>query len=888
LSQFEQIILQLADTSKNPEEFTLKLERFNISPSEKGRLFLQAGNILYGHFNAAWALSCWTKGLTFATTSVDVEAISCCYQNLGKGYCHLSDFNKAIEYSNKALPMTKALGDKAGEAICYGTLGWAYDRLGDLWLSIKYHNKALKLVIELGDKIGQSNCYLDLGNVYFNSGDFRKAIEYFDMSLQMAKSIGNEITQATCYGNLGTTYDHLGDFRKAIEYIEKSLLMAKNLGDREGEGRCYGNLGAVYDHLGDFRKAIEYNEKSLPIQQETHNKYGEYKSYVNLGAAYRNLGDSLRSIVYTSEALKIAAEIGDKAGESACNNNLGTDCIEEGNFKRAIEHFEKALGIAEKIGNKALQADPYNNLGNAYRNLGDLNKAIQSYEKALDLVKGTNQIEKKRIGLLNLGVLYYESNPDKAYVYLEQSIALIENICGQLVEEYHKREFQAKASEAYQFMVPLCLKLGKEKEAFEYVEGSKSRAFLDLLAATEISPTVKLTKELKSLLNDEASCLADLRAIQMRHLKPYNSPVELGKVDSVLERLNQIYKRISEIDPEYVSARRAKPLSLTDIQNMLFSQKRDILLIEYFTTSKETFIFVVSSRNRELHVKTVPLSAERLHRYLDDYQREVANCAVFGDIGNAWLGLSEYLIAPASDFLTENDLVYFVPHGLLHYLPLHALELNGEPLIKSHPVAYAPSASSLKFCLGKGTGKLENCVSFGVDFEEEAEKVATLFNTTADNGSMATKDNVIRKCGNGVHDIIHFSCHGEFVSDEPLSSYIKLYNDQRLTAKEIFDFKLNTELVTLSACQTGINETSKGDDLIGLTRALLYAGAPSIIVSLWSVDAQSAQEFMIEFYTLLKSNIDKASALQEAQKKMMEKHPHPYYWAPFILVGKPS
>jgi len=136
-------------------------------------------------------------------------------------------------------------------------------------------------------------------------------------------------------------------------------------------------------------------------------------------------------------------------------------------------------------------------------------------------------------------------------------------------------------------------------------------------------------------------------------------------------------------------------------------------------------------------------------------------------------------------------------------------------------------------------------------------------------------------------DIIHFSCHGYFDDLDPLSSGVELHNKEKLTAREIFNMRLNAELVTLSACETGLNEIKPGGELIGLTRSLLYAGTPSVIVSLWIVDSTSTQELMLEFYRLLKNGKDKADALKEAQIKIMEKpeYSHPYYWAPFILVG---
>ena len=253
--------------------------------------------------------------------------------------------------------------------------------------------------------------------------------------------------------------------------------------------------------------------------------------------------------------------------------------------------------------------------------------------------------------------------------------------------------------------------------------------------------------------------------------------------------------------------------------------------------------------------------------------------------------MSKYLIDPVSEYLTEDALIYFVPYNIIHYLPLHALEFEGRPLIKKHPVVYLPNASLLTFCQNKGSGNLESCASLGVVFEKEAEDAAKLFNSKAYSRSSISRDMVVQACTN--KDIIHFSCHGFFNDVDPLSSGIVLDDkaissppDRReiLTAREIFDMRLNTELVTLSACQTGLNERSPGDELIGLTRAFLYAGAPSVVVSLWSVDAYSTHDLMLEFCKQLKNGADKATALQKAQIKIMEKeeYSHPYYWAPFF------
>jgi CHAT domain-containing protein len=183
--------------------------------------------------------------------------------------------------------------------------------------------------------------------------------------------------------------------------------------------------------------------------------------------------------------------------------------------------------------------------------------------------------------------------------------------------------------------------------------------------------------------------------------------------------------------------------------------------------------------------------------------------------------------------------------------------------------------------MNKGSGKLDACASFGIVTGQEAQEVAKLFDSEL--FLDATKHTVFQ---NATKDILHFASHGEFNDTDPLSSGIKLYDDV-LSAREIFNMTLNSELVTLSACQTGLNETKQGDELIGLTRSLIYAGAASVIVSLWSVYDPSTIELMVEFYRQLKNGKNKAAALQQAQIRIMQKkeYSHPYHWAPFIFVG---
>jgi CHAT domain-containing protein len=315
-------------------------------------------------------------------------------------------------------------------------------------------------------------------------------------------------------------------------------------------------------------------------------------------------------------------------------------------------------------------------------------------------------------------------------------------------------------------------------------------------------------------------------------------------------------------------------------------------------------------------------------------------------------------VEPILQWTEEGDIVWLVPHDALHYLPLHALKVEGRYLIERNPVCYTPSASVMKYCHAKRKGRREKALVLGdsrndlINAREEALAVAELFSTTPYLNGQATKSLIKEQLDQARDelDILHLACHGYFDLFQPLRSGIVLAPGPKsngsegadeqwnLTAEEIFGLEMRADLVTLSACETGVNERRPGDELIGLTRALIYAGTPSVVVSLWRVNSLSSQILMERFYTILRQGAMKAEALQQAQTALIGMtygevrdyvnarrsaiaasqpeaaqdliryldlglfalevdkpadavgdtwHPfaHPYHWAPFVLVG---
>ena len=319
--------------------------------------------------------------------------------------------------------------------------------------------------------------------------------------------------------------------------------------------------------------------------------------------------------------------------------------------------------------------------------------------------------------------------------------------------------------------------------------------------------------------------------------------------------------------------------------------QRRVILAEYFTAEDRTLLFLVREDFAEPIVTEIPQSTAQIRAFVTQYfQAEPATdrrsrkstSDKVRDLPEAEFQafLHDFvspLIEPdesGNPITQPGDIVWFVPHDFLHYLPLHAVKLGDQYLSDRNPVCYTPSASVMKYCHQKRKGKREKALILGdrlIYTRDQTLAIQSLFPPGAAELHIedATTDLLKRKLSEAKAeiDILHIACHGDFDSEQALQSGITL-PDGRLTAEDIFGLEMNADLVTLSACETGINENKPGDELIGLTRALIYAGTPSVVVSLWEVDAISTSILMTQFYQKLLAGATKVDALQQAQMEL--------------------
>jgi CHAT domain-containing protein len=330
-----------------------------------------------------------------------------------------------------------------------------------------------------------------------------------------------------------------------------------------------------------------------------------------------------------------------------------------------------------------------------------------------------------------------------------------------------------------------------------------------------------------------------------------------------------------------------------------------VTLFELYWHDGCLFTFIVEP-NRDLRVEKLPLSRARLMEYVRSFRSAFHEADLQQQQSGAWNELSHsWLEGQLDPFIESSDRIVFVPHSVFHHLPLHLLSYRGRPLAIQRAVSYSPSATLLLACRDRNRRGFvrqneSHALSIGVDFEEEATVVSKLTGGELwleSRGEVSKAKILAAMAGSR---IVHFSCHGVFDLYEPMSSglfldplgdkagdIIDLRNGPNfLSAKEIAQSRINAALVTLSACETAQTENLPGDEILGLTRSLFLAGAPSVVVSFWRVPAEPTMYFMSVFYrALLAGNISVGEAMKVGYEHTEIAYDSPAMWGGFAVLG---
>lgn len=470
-----------------------------------------------------------------------------------------------------------------------------------------------------------------------------------------------------------------------------------------------------------------------------------------------------------------------------------------------------------------------------------------------------------------------EGNLKEAIDFYQKAIEVIERQRSTINSEASKIGFVGNKQQVYHALIAALFVTGQHAKALEYVERSKSRALVDLLASKKdfVAPKAD-PQQVASLLTE---------------LETQEAEAKVQKPESIRgSRAAEVKQRLKTMAPELAALVTVAPVAASNIQTLL---QPDETLVEYYYEGDDLYAFIVT---REA-VKAVKLDGTKM---VDEIRQ--LRAALKQPQSKLYVTPSQKLYArlikPIEPSLNHKQLL-IVAHGALHYLPFNALQSGNEYVIDRYSLRQLPSASVLQFLKGRQAASSPGVLALGnpdlgnpkYDLKCAQEEVTSIAKGFPQAKVLVRKEatKTAFKTLGPQFSYLHFATHGKFDPDKALNSGLLLAKDAQsdgfLTLGELYSMRLNADLVTLSACETGLGKISNGDDVVGLTRGFLYAGSNTIVASLWEVDDQATSFLMEEFYTDLKKG-NKREALRQAQLATKKKYEHPFYWAAFQLTGK--
>jgi CHAT domain-containing protein len=891
----------------------------------EGDRLLQQGNQQWQTRQFAAAVNSWQQALQIYRAIKNRQGegavltnLGAFYYSLGNTYLSLGNYAKAIEYSQQSLAIALEIKDRHGEGRALGNLEAAYNSLGNYAKAIEYIQQSLALVREIKHRPGEGVALGNLGVAYINLSNYAKAIEYSQQSLAIAREVKDRQGEGLALGQMAVAYNFLGNYTKAIEYLQQSLAIAREIKDREGEGVALGRMAGAYNFLSNYAKAIEYSQQSLAIAREIKNRPGEGVALGNLGIAYGALGNSAKAIEYTQQRLAIARETKDRRSEGVALGNLAGVYINLGNHAKAIEYAQQQLAIAREIKDRKGESEVRGTLGGAYIYLGNSAKAIEYSQQSLAIAREIKNRKGEGAALSNLGITYlYRGNYAQAIEYTQQYLVIA-------------REIKDRNGEgtALNNLGAAFLRAGNLTESEKIlVNGIQVwESMRQMLGSNDANKV--------SIFEEQARTYRTLQRVQVAQNNP-NAALEIAERGRARAFVDLLTQRLSSASTNPVIASAPDQEQIRQIakaQNATLVQY-SIIYEDFQNQGKQ-----IVGRESALYIWVIQPTGEITFRQVDLqplWQKHNASLASLIVGNQEFLAvrsrsstgfaqpqpdlptLHQLLIEPIASLLPKdpNARVIFIPQRSLFQVPFPALQdANGTYLIEKHTILTAPSIqvldltrqqrqklaqkpvnSSRALVLGNPTmpsvspspGEPKQQLSPLPGAEAEARAIAPLLNTQAITGAQGTKAQIVQKMPQA--STIHLATHGLLDDVRGLGSAIALApsgsDDGLLTAEEIFDMKLQANLVVLSACNTGDGRIT-GDGVIGLSRALISAGVPSVIVSLWSVPDAPTSELMQSFYQNLQNNPDKAQALRQAMLATMKTHPGPRNWAAFTLIGE--
>lgn len=911
------LLLEKAEEAKTSGHFQESIDLYqeylkkfkpSLSEEEEYQIYLKLGLLYWNigmlsdfvdYFQSAKSIA---EKLGHEKQKRDIETallIHDLYQE-SKTYRSIGDYPEACRALENAIELSRSIKSNEMELKCLRILGVTHLYATDYQNLRQRTEEALAIARSLNHKISEGRCLNNLGIYYEKIGNnYSKALNTYQEALAILREQNFPIEISNCLNNLGICYQSLGNYEKSLEYFHESYEIDKKIGDEVILSKVLNNIGENYRLKGlishkeeDFNQALEYFTQALELAEKIEFTSSQIYALNNIGSIYTDMFKYGEALTYFHSALDLAESINDIESQGMLLNNIGIVHHNQGNFENSSEYFQKAIDLAVGIENDKILWEAFFEMGKNYAKQGEYNKALEKYKSSIDVIENI----RSSIILEELKASYFGT--DKR---LEAYYSIIDLLVF-LNENYPQKKY--------------------DREAFNYLERAKARSFLDSLEASRIDVIFGIDVR---LLNREKELMKNISNIYTRLLDNGISAEDKENIQTTLsqyeDELESLKREIRYNNPSY-SNLYPDIITIEEAQKKLLDNNTAVFA--YMIGNEHSLAFVVTKK--KLKIFRLP-AKEKFITLVTSYLKVISD----KDNNNFKLGneLFHQLVLPGLEKNIKK--IIFIPAEILNALPFETLVSDKNHwMIEDYKISYAPSITSLREIIDRNRsnhrrrpkdilavgdpnfGDLEKdninnnifndfYIQSDLQFFRlkysgvETDRISSLFSKEKSDillREKATEENV-KKHDLLDYKILHFATHSLIDDKMPGRSSIMLVLDDDpsedgfLQMREIYNLKLNADLVTLSACHTGGGQLIKGEGIEGLNRAFFYAGTSSVIMSLWSVNDQATYQLMERFYTHLRSSQPISQALQRAKLEMIHSDvlSHPYYWAGFIVSG---
>lgn len=859
-----------------------------------------------GRYSESVAL--WEKAFDLYSHNGRAPEAAAVQRSLVDALMYLGRYKDALEIAKQARKTLLALGDTDGLARLDTNIGNVYHRLDRNSEALEHYERAREAFRRTGETFGVALTSYNAANVHSNLHNFESARGGYELAEDLYRRKNMGLAAAQARYSLGYLDFLTGNYHRAMRTLHEVKPELEQLGDIRTAALCLLDLSEICLQMNVLEEAQTLAQQARGHFRDLSMRYEEAKALMFCGLASLGLGRLDLSEAFLAEAHRLFTLDGNSLYMGLTSAFTAELELRRGRPANALAAVRDAHSIFDRHDLGAKQCHVHLIEARALRAAGQNEAALQRCREVLQTLEHTEALWLEgEVRELMADLLLDSGNDDTAYESYLSAVDSIEQRRANIRVDEFRSAFMGGKLRVYEKLIRLCLERNSAAEnerALYFLESRKARTLVDMLTNDlDLWPEAPASdpgfqREWKTLREELHWLHARVRDSQARtNNRSVLFEQDLQSEIRAKERaLAELARRAQVHDPAFNVLQGAGGLPAAELRKVLNAGE---ILIEYYADKGNLMAFVVDhSAVDVIHLPgtlaDIRELATEMKFLMDKFQYGPAYAAKHRDsllecVNASLQAFHNFLFAPLADRVAGRNLV-IVPFDVLHNVPFHCLFNGTRYVIEDHEVAYAPSATLYALCRGRGIPERTRISVFGVadsaapHIEAEVAAIQGYFPAARCFVGAAASSEALSAAA-ATSDVLHIASHAVFRHDNPMFSAFKLF-DEWLNAYDVCSLRMNSAMVTLSGCSTGAGRVYAGDEMLGLVRAFLKAGASSLVVSLWSVNDRSSASLMGSFYEAIGQGKSARGSLREAILKLKTDYPNPYYWGPFVLIGQ--